>query len=354
MKRTTSIFFLFLISAFLLAQNPHGKSLIPDCSACHSPDGWAIASQQWKNGELVNPYSDNPFSHNQTDFPLTGRHETVDCRACHQSLIFREAVPDCISCHTDLHQMTLGNDCTRCHSTQHWLVDNITQLHVDNGFPLLGNHAIADCRDCHTSETDLRFDRIGNDCLNCHLEDYQATTMPNHATAGFSVDCIQCHDPARPGWLLTSGGFSHAFFPLTRGHLINDCAQCHIGDNFSNTPNDCFACHQDDYQATANPNHQAAGFPTDCVFCHTTDPGWQASAFTQHDQSYFPIFSGKHKGEWNQCTECHTTPGNFKAFSCIDCHEHNNPTSLAKEHDDVQGYNYSSQACYSCHPKGDE
>jgi hypothetical protein len=354
LRYLTSIIFQIGFATALLTQNPHSPALKIDCASCHSPEGWAIASKNWNNGTLVNPNSENPFSHSQTDFPLTGRHGTIDCRDCHETLVFQNAQPSCISCHTDLHQMTVGDDCARCHSTQHWLVDNITQLHVDNGFPLLGNHAIADCRDCHTSETDLRFDRIGNECFECHLDEYQATTSPDHTAAGFSTDCIICHDVAGTGWLWTAGGANHLFFPLTGGHQINDCTQCHTNGNFTNTPTDCFACHQDDYAATANPNHQSAGFPTDCSLCHTTDPGWPAGNFTQHDDAYFPIFSGKHKGEWNQCSECHTTPGNFKAFSCIDCHEHNDPNDLAKEHDEVSGYQYVSQACFECHPRGEE
>jgi formate-dependent nitrite reductase cytochrome c552 subunit len=46
--------------------------------------------------------------------------------------------------------------------------------------------------------------------------------------------------------------------------------------------------------------------------------------------------------------------GDYKAFSCVDCHEHNNAGDVADEHRDVAGYQYSSNACYSCHPKGGE
>ncbi len=74
----------------------------------------------------------------------------------------------------------------------------------------------------------------------------------------------------------------------------------------------------------------------------------------QHDGLYFPIFSGKHDNEWNTCDECHTTPGNYNMFSCIECHEHDNPGDLADEHDEVSGYVYESNACYTCHPNGSE
>ncbi|MEK7257266.1 MAG: hypothetical protein AAB316_21105, partial [Bacteroidota bacterium] len=334
MRHLTILLFLFLLLATAFAQNPHGTSLKIDCAACHSPDGWKITAETWQQPVPPTSTASQRFTHDQTDFPLTGKHASVDCRDCHQSLVFEEAQPDCISCHTDLHQMTVGKDCARCHSTSHWLVDNISELHFDNGFPLLGNHAVADCRDCHVSETALRFNRIGNDCLNCHLDEFQATAAPDHEAAGYSMDCTICHDFASPSWQWTGGAGNHGFFPLTKGHQIEDCNRCHIGGDFTNTPTDCFACHQDDFQATTSPDHEAGNFPTDCSICHTTDPGWQATDFKQHDQLYFPIFSGKHNGEWNECTDCHTTPGDFKAFSCIDCHEHDDPGDLANEHDE--------------------
>lgn len=336
------------------SQNPHDADLRINCAACHSPDGWEIPTSAWEAGTLVSPNTEEVFSHDQTNFPLQNRHAEVDCRSCHATLEFTIAQNTCISCHTDLHQMTVGDDCTRCHSTEHWLVDDINEIHLENGFPMLGNHALALCTDCHFSETALRFDRIGNDCINCHLPDYEATTTPDHRAAGFPTECLDCHDMASPNWQWSAGGSGHLFFPLTEGHAINDCSACHQNSDFSNTPTDCFACHENDFRATTSPDHESGNFPMDCAICHTTAVGWPASAFTQHDEIYFPIFSGKHKGEWNECTDCHTVAGDFSSFSCIDCHEHNNANSLADEHDEVSNYSYSSKACYDCHPRGEE
>ncbi|TAK45834.1 MAG: hypothetical protein EPO28_03200 [Saprospiraceae bacterium] len=362
MIKLITISLLLGFSATLLSQNPHGGDFKTNCATCHSAEGWKISADFWANSELVSPKGGKTskgetkrFDHAlQTNFPLTGQHAAVDCRGCHLSLKFAEAQTECISCHADLHQMTAGSDCTRCHSTANWLVDNITELHQDNGFPLVGIHAVVSCAVCHTSETALRFDRIGNECTVCHLDEYMATTNPNHEAAGYKTDCLFCHDPASPSWQWVSGANNHSFFPLTKGHDINDCVQCHIGGVFSGTPTGCIACHEADFQATTNPDHVAGNFPTDCTVCHSTEPGWPAKDFTQHDSQYFPIFSGKHNGEWSKCDECHTTPGDFKAFSCTDCHEHNNAGKLANEHDEVSNYSFSSQACYECHPKGDK
>lgn len=341
----------------LASQNPHGENLAIDCAACHSPEGWAIAASSWNAGELVNPYGSEgkkAFSHNETAFPLTGQHCNLDCRECHDNLVFEHADASCISCHTDLHQMTAGNDCKRCHTTENWLVDEVDVLHFDNGFPLLGQHAVVSCNECHVAETSLRFDRIGNECINCHLDNFEATKTPDHQAADFSTDCMQCHDLAAPSWFWTVGTANHGFFPLTGGHEIQDCNACHANGVFAGTPTDCFSCHEDDYLATTGPDHQANGFPTDCQLCHAIEPGWPAQDFDNHDDLFFPIFSGKHKGKWNDCTECHTVAGDFRQFSCIDCHEHSDANKLGKEHDKVSGYQFNSQACYQCHPKGDE
>ena len=56
------------------------------------------------------------------------------------------------------------------------------------------------------------------------------------------------------------------------------------------------------------------------------EAGW---FFSSHD-AYFPIYSGKHKGEWNDCVDCHIQSSNYKIFSCINCHEHNNAQKWLK------------------------
>ncbi|MCB0533537.1 MAG: cytochrome c3 family protein, partial [Saprospiraceae bacterium] len=213
-------------------------------------------------------------------------------------------------------------------------------------WPLNGAHAsIINCTDCHIGGN---FNNTPNTCVGCHQADYNATTNPNHSAAGFPTDCTQCHDET--AWVPST--FDHnTIWPLNGAHAnVPNCTDCHIGGNFNNTPNTCVGCHQADYNGANNPNHLSAGFPTDCTLCHN-ETAWDPSTF-DHDNMYFPIYSGKHKDEWNTCSECHTTSGNFMAFSCIDCHEHDDPADMADKHDNVSGYVYSSPACYACHPDG--
>ncbi|MCB0686739.1 MAG: hypothetical protein KDC53_09440, partial [Saprospiraceae bacterium] len=125
---------------------------------------------------------------------------------------------------------------------------------------------------------------------------------------------------------------------------------CHTSGNYSNTPNTCAGCHIDNYNATNNPPHQSSGFSTDCASCHSQND-WTPATF-DHDNQFFPIYSGKHKGEWSQCTECHTNAGNYALFSCTNCHEHSNKSQVDNDHSEVNGYQYNSNACYECHPTG--
>jgi hypothetical protein len=106
-------------------------------------------------------------------------------------------------------------------------------------------------------------------------------------------------------------------------------------------------CHLTDYNQTNNPPHASAQFPTDCQMCHTTS-AWIPSTF-DHDGQYFPIYSGKHAGEWNLCSDCHTNPGNYAEFTCLTCH---GQSQTNEEHNGVPGYSYNSNACYNCHPNG--
>jgi len=446
---------------------------------CHTPDSWKVNTTQTR------------FNHNKTEFPLTGVHKTVDCRSCHVDLDFSKAKTDCSSCHADVHQQTVGRDCERCHTTNSWLVKNSTQIHQQSRFPLVGPHALVDCNSCHRSLSQLRFETMGIECIDCHREQY--VSAPNHVSGNYSRECLDCHTINSKIWTSTVG-FSHEFFPLTQGHTNLECAQCHgtvhkkvspdcngchqkdylattnpshslakfstqctnchstiqgwkpasfdhnnltsfpltgghisvdciscHANGFAGTPTTCVSCHLKDYNATTNPGHAAAKFsqectschteitwkpstfnhtstgfpltgghigvdcischangfagtPTTCVSCHlkdynaTTNPAhasakfstdcltchnqstWTTSTF-KHDAQYFPIYSGRHRGQWTTCDQCHTNATNFAVFSCLTCHEHNK-SETDSNHRGVGGYSYNSTNCLSCHPRG--
>lgn len=317
---------LILLTFTVLGQSPHGNKLKIDCAQCHNPDGWETDFESIK------------FDHSTTDFDLEGTHEITDCKACHTSLVFNEVPTDCISCHLDVHSQSVGNDCMRCHTSENWLVFNTPEIHEENGFPLIGVHSSLSCVECHSNESSLIFNRLGNECIECHRDDYLATQNPNHIGAGFSTDCIECHSTTGFGWDAT--GIIHDFFPLTMGHDIQDCSQCHNVNDFSDISSDCVACHEDDYAMTNNPNHNDAGFPLDCAQCHTTAVGWMPALV---DHEFFPLTLGH---DIMDCNACHAN-GDFNntPTDCFACHEDDYDSATNPNH---QSANFPTD-CVACH-----
>lgn len=337
--RVLSLALLFLVIAAskLPSDSPHGRDFDISCDVCHNPNGWKIDMETFT------------FDHSGTAFNLEGRHSETECRRCHPSLVFRDAEPECLSCHTDMHNNTVGTDCDRCHTSTSWIVDNINMIHQQSRFPLLGPHYTAECSQCHPSASLLMFEPIGIECFDCHQADYYAATSPNHKEGNYSQTCTDCHLMHNFTW--KGAGIDHSIFPLTGGHALDDCSKCHTGNDYSTISPACVSCHLTDYNNTTNPNHSALSFENNCEQCHTLNPGWKPANYQQHDV-LFPIYSGKHGGEWGSCTDCHTNTGNYSVFSCIDCHDHNKP-DMDDEHDEVGGYAYNSLACFGCHPTGD-
>jgi hypothetical protein len=307
-------------------KSPHGANFNISCTNCHTPKGWKVDKETFS------------FNHDSTAMPLKGQHAKTDCKLCHPTLVFAEAKTQCAQCHTDMHESSLGKDCGRCHTPSSWLVSNITQIHQQSRFPLVGVHAAADCYQCHKSETFNRFEVMGTECYSCHMDNYTATTQPNHVTAGFSTDCSICHNIFSKEWKGT--GFNHDKFPLTLGHDIDECLKCHVNGNYTKISSECIDCHQPDYIATTNPNHVSANFSKDCITCHTTTPGWKPALF---DHNKFPLTQGHNIGD---CSKCHIN-GNYTNASseCISCHQ---PDYNATTNPNHASAHYSTN-CTMCH-----
>jgi DnaJ-class molecular chaperone len=263
--------------------------------------------------------------------------------------VFDGKPTNCISCHQPDYDGTTtpshaaagySTDCTGCHTTATWL--GATFDHDASQFPLTGSHRAVACTACHA---DGVFDGKPTNCVSCHQPDYNATTTPPHGAAGFPLACEQCHTTG----VWSEGTFDHGGtqFPLTGAHIAASCASCHSDGVYDGRPTNCLSCHQADYTGTTNPNHAAAQFPTNCGSCHTTMT-WLGATF-DHDAMFFPIYSGSHRQEWNTCADCHTSPTDYSVFTCTTCHTPNNTNN---DHDEVPGYQYQSNACYSCHPRG--
>lgn len=168
---------------------------------------------------------------------------------------------------------------------------------------------------------------------------YQATTNPNHTAAGISTTCNTCHNTTT--W--TTATYTHtSSFPLTGGHAGRTCLACHQSGVYAGLPSSCSSCHMPEYQATTNPNHTTAMFPTTCNTCHTTTT-WLGATFTH---SPFIITAGPHRVN---CNECHLNAATYTQFTCTGCH---GQTQTQSNHNGVNGYSWVSSACYNCHPTG--
>lgn len=367
----------------------HGDQALTVQSPDHSANGWIAACDRC---HIPTTWDGAGFNH--FTFQLTGAHRSTDCSACHVNDVFAGTPTDCAGCHSQDYANTTDPDhaasgfpmsCELCHDTSTWEGAIFSHAGIANGCVACHqddydgttdpDHAAGgfstSCEDCHSTNSwdgaAFQHQGIVDGCVNCHLDNYNATTNPNHVAGGISQSCEQCH--VTTTWL--GANFDHR--GITSGcvtcHQDNynattdpnhmaagvgtSCEQCHGTDfwrpanmNHAGITTNCAVCHTPEYNQTTQPNHAAAGFPPTCELCHSTN-GWTPADFNHN----FPINNGDHSGL--DCIECHIQPMNYRVFSCIDCHQHNQ-NDMADEHTKVGNYVWSTPACYGCHPNGDE
>ncbi|HVO90717.1 MAG TPA: cytochrome C [Casimicrobiaceae bacterium] len=211
------------------------------CASCHVDRGWREVT----------------FAHDRdTRYALTGRHASVKCVSCHTGFVYRDKLATtCVSCHRadDKHKGELGERCEQCHDTPDWKKTRFD--HSRSRFPLLGRHAVAACKDCHTTPA---YRDAQRECIACHARDDK-----HKGTLG--RDCAECHN-AR-SWTLWD--FEHnrrTRFLIDGAHERATCASCHKALASDKTPRIAMACeschHADDV-------HERR-FGTACERCHTT------------------------------------------------------------------------------------
>ena len=123
-------------------------------------------------------------------------------------------------------------------------------------------------------------------------------------------------------------------FKLAGAHVEADCVSCHKADRVGPVPSDCESCH----------DRPEGHFDGDCESCHAP------TAWSDFDHSSF--FPTPHQGV-SDCEACHTT-GSDESFECIECHEHGQSPMDDVHLGQVANYEWTSNACLSCHPKGRE
>lgn len=328
------------------------------CSACHqdsynssvNPDHRAAGiSTDCKQCHNTSAWVPSDFKHSSTGFTLTGAHNTLACSDCHKGTM-SGLNKECYSCHKDdftsaANHVSSGypQTCAQCHSTASWKPANFN--HSLTRFTLTGAHINVSCSKCHTSG----YTGTSILCYDCHTANYSASVNPGHQKLSLSTICQDCHT-TNAGWKPAQFPVHSKYWVIDGAHsaIAGDCVKCHNG-NYNNTPVSCFGCHQADFNKTADPPHLTLAFPMECQQCHTKT-AWKPASFN-HDGQYFPVYSGKHRGTWTKCSDCHTVSTDYKTFSCLNCHEHNK-ASMDSKHRGKAGYSYVSSECLRCHPRG--
>jgi hypothetical protein len=87
-------------------KDKHNGQFGTDCGSCHNPSGWGNAT----------------FDHNNTVFPLVGKHSNLSCTKCHGNGVYQGTPTDCYACHAnkDEHNGENGTDCGACHTPTDW------------------------------------------------------------------------------------------------------------------------------------------------------------------------------------------------------------------------------------------
>lgn len=222
------------------ARDAHAGRFGPDCAACH-------AEVHWKPVE----YDHLKSAHSA----LVGAHARLGCHDCHTAEAKTQKLGrTCADCHRaqDPHGGDLGTTCDQCHGSVTWR-GHVTFDHDLTHFPLLGQHVVVSCPQCHVS---LGFKGASRLCIDCHRgEDVHK--------GGLGEQCQSCHSPN--GWKLWE--FDHAKetrFALTGAHRRLNCSDCHREPPRKvKLATDCAACH-------ARDDVHVGEFGRQCQRCHTT------------------------------------------------------------------------------------
>ncbi|MCP4046010.1 MAG: cytochrome C [Gammaproteobacteria bacterium] len=319
----------------------HLGHLGENCDTCHNETNWLTTT----------------FDHNaDTDFILTGAHQSVECAFCHTNQRYKGIPTDCNSCHQidDQHDGGYGKACDKCHQTQVW--EKTTFNHAKkNGFVLQGRHSEIMCDSCH--KTDNFDEQVGRKCVDCHMAD------DVHEGAN-NTKCGSCHDTKQ--WAnVTFDHKTDTNFPLKGEHKNLDCKVCHSSDSpDKSTGTTCFSCHQ-----VGDIHEQALG--KNCDRCHQQN-GWLTDIIFDHDLTTFPLIglhsvvlceachqTEQYAGTPGKCLSCHDQDdahdGEF-SINCGDCHNPNDWLLWRFDHTENSGFAlegaHSNLACRDCHTEG--
>lgn len=311
----------------------HQGSLGEDCASCHN---------------MIDFSDPVYFDHQETDYPLKGAHQDVECVACHEMTI-KNGLDyqvytdiehhDCVVCHENKHQEELDQYCSTCHTTTSFgdFVGSTYFNHSNTDFELKGKHSQVGCFICHEPDLDpfiILLDQRGvqqNQCVSCH-EDVHEQKL--------GTDCVSCHN--EQSFKEYQGEFDHnkTDYMLEGKHQDVDCAKCHTSDSYLDEIEfaNCSSCHDDFHDGIMLEYDKER----DCAACHSEE-GFDLSLYTidDHNNSVFKL-EGAHLA--TPCIACHLKSETWEfrniGSSCVDCHEDVHARQFEKN---------NMVKCSSCH-----
>ncbi|SMF36384.1 cytochrome c3 family protein [Pseudobacteriovorax antillogorgiicola] len=267
------------------------------CADCHTPRGWNIMA-----GAKGMPGGDRRF-HQNTRFPLTGKHTNQPCKSCHlvngkERYKFPNADKGfCVNCHDSVHKK------------------QFTPKFVRMG-----------CGECHTT---MSFGK--RKPFNHNITDFKITGQHKK----FEKNCSKCHVPTRAKLPTKPPKTAHKFkFKFAKNGY-------------------CENCHNNVHRKQFSPEFIRRSACTDC---HTTNSFTKRKPFN-HDKTRFKL-TGRHAKVKNNCFECHVKtnkklptkppkvahkfqfPGENRGF-CDNCHKN--------EHRDMFRAKFYRKPCGECH-----
>ena len=263
------------------------------------------------------------YDHAKTRFPLLEKHRSVRCADCHTKPDhYRDIATTCVSCHKkdDSHKGDYGDRCETCHRADDWKKGRFDHNMLTK-FALAGAHSPLACGKCHTGP--IYRQKLETTCLSCHQrEDVHKGEL--------GKDCAACHGDAN--WKKTRFDHDRTKFPLTGGHRVAKCADCHTSTRYREAPKTCVGCHQKD------DTHRGT-LGDKCDSCHVTR-AWSVWSF-DHDKSTKFVLDGAHRKV--SCQSCHRVPvRQVVGAICDTCHQR----------DDVHHVAFGRR-CDQCHVTSD-
>jgi hypothetical protein len=165
------------------------------CIDCHAADDQEFINQHQVQlgGNCLDCHDgvDRMRAFDHADFfALDGKHNQIDCQACHVDQVYKGTLEECMDCHVEpeIHAGYFGLKCEYCHSTSSWYPAQLQshQFPIDHG----DQGAVA-CQVCHVP-TYSQYS-----CYGCH-EHQEEEIIEEHREEGIVGEellaCFECHE----------------------------------------------------------------------------------------------------------------------------------------------------------------